>query len=85
MRERELRCVVEQAGGTERVGGAGALGELQTGERGGVTKRGAGTEHGDRPRQRPGPVGQPRELTLDHARDLLGPERPEPRGGVVVR
>ena len=57
MRERQLGRIVEQAGGAERVGGAGGLVELQPGERGGVTQRGARTEHGDRPRQRPAPSG----------------------------
>ena len=56
MRERQLGRIVEHAGGAERVGGAGGLGELQPGERGGVTKGGARTEHGDRPRQR-GSIG----------------------------
>ncbi len=30
-------------------------------------------------------LGQPRELAFDDAPDLLGAERPEPRGGLVVR
>ena len=45
----------------------------------------AGPEDGDRARERARALGQPRELALDDAPDLLGPERPEPRGGLVVR
>ena len=85
VRERQPRTVREQAGGPQRVGGAGRLGELEPGKRGGVAQRSAGAEHGNGAGQRPGAVRQPRELALDDPRNLLGAERPQPRRGLVVR
>jgi len=40
-----------------------------------MAQRRAGAEDGHGAGQRPGPFGQPGELELDDARDLLGPER----------
>ena len=85
MGQRQSRTVLEQPGGPQRVRGAGRLRELQPGQPGGVAQRRAGAEHGDGAGHRPGAAGQPRELPLDHPRDLLRPERAQPRGGLVVR
>ena len=85
MREHQLRAVLDQPGGPQRVRGAGRVSRLEPGQHGGVPQRRAGAEDRHRAGQRPGTVGQPGELTVDDPRDLLGPERPQPRRGLIVR
>ena len=85
VREHQPRAVLEQAGCPQCVRSAGRPGEIEPGQPGGMAQRRAGTEDGDGAGQRPGAVRQPRELALDNPRDLLGPERSQSRGGLVVR
>ena len=83
--KRQPGAFVEQRRGPQRVGGEGCRGGVEPGEAGGMAQGSTRAEHGDRARQRSGAARQPRELTLDDAPDLLGPERFQPCGGLVVR
>ena len=87
MREREPIAVAgEQPDGAQPRRPAVARGRrVEPGELGGVPQRRRAAEHGERAGQRGGAVGQPGELALDAAGDLLGPERAQPRGDLVGR
>ena len=85
VRERQPGPVLEQPCRAQAVGGAGRGVEVEPCKPGGVAQRRAGPEDRDRARERARSLGQARELAFDDAPDLLGAERPEPRGGLVVR
>ena len=86
MRERQLagRPRAARPRAARPPSGAASSGSSR-GERGGMAQRRAAAEHGDRARERRRAVGQPGELALDAAGDLLRPERAQPGRDLVGR
>ncbi|MFN8204079.1 MAG: hypothetical protein U0S48_16060 [Solirubrobacteraceae bacterium] len=65
---------LDQPGRLQPIGEQRGVGRIQPGQLAGVPQRRAAAEDGEGASERLRAVGQARELALDRARDLLGPE-----------
>jgi hypothetical protein len=74
VREGELGPRRGDAGGPQRVGQHGRPLRLQAGERGGMAQRRRSAQHGQRPRQVGGAVGEPAQLLLHPTGDDVWPD-----------
>ncbi len=84
--ERDPVVAVHESRGAQRVGGTGGVPGVQPREAGAMAERRVAAEDRQGMRELAGAAGQPGELALDVARDLVGPERAEsPGGGLVGR